>query len=333
MAETTIEWADYTFNPWEGCSKISPECENCYAAIRAHRLKTVKWGPEGTRRITKDWKKPRRWNQIAKLAAEMWEAVKDDPKYQGKVTYTGPLRVFCASLADVFEDRPEVEAARVRLFHLISETRNLEWLLLTKRPENIRRFHGSAGVARSWPENFPGNVRLGVSCGNRKNGLPRVEILRGIPGVSRFLSCEPLLEDLGEINLQGINWVIAGGESQAGARPSHPQWFRNLRDQCAAAGVPFLFKQWGEWMPFSEMADGDEFYRSRRLAKEGENQHTLDDVYGRDCTVPTLQLQFDAQRGYQSIDGQHTMQMFRAGKKAAGRLLDGIEWNQFPEAL
>lgn len=144
MAENSkIEWTNHTFNPWRGCQKVSPGCQHCYAETLSKRNPAVlgEWGPNGKRVIASEahWRLPLKWNKAAKLAGERH-------------------RVFCASLADVFEDRPELVAPRVRLFHLISETPNLDWLLLTKRPENIRRFWGDPETVRSWSESMPPNV-------------------------------------------------------------------------------------------------------------------------------------------------------------------------------
>lgn len=287
------------FNPWRGCVKISAGCAHCYAETLSHRNPTVLgiWGDHGTRVIASEsaWREPLKWDKAARNAGERH-------------------RVFCASLADVFEDRPELVAPRVRLFHLIQETPNLDWLLLTKRPENVTRFLGGQGVPRSWAEPMPPNIWAGTSVENRKHGLPRMEVLKGIPSAVRFLSVEPLLEDLGDIDLTGIAWVICGGESGPGARPMHPIWVRRLRDQCVAQGVAFFFKQHGEWlnigdMPLELMRKVDSFKQIAMLPSG-----KTDGIDRADCdaeaTLPAL--------------------ICRVGKKAAGRELDGRTWDQFP---
>jgi protein gp37 len=147
-------------------------------------------------------------------------------------------RVFCASMCDVF-DKNAPNGARDRLWTLIRETPNLDWQLLTKRAPNIEKY-----LPSDWGNGYP-NVWLGVTVENRANGLPRVDILREIPSVVRFLSIEPLLEDLGEVDLQGLHWVIAGGESGPNARPMEASWMFSIRRQCADQGIPFFFKQWG----------------------------------------------------------------------------------------
>lgn len=253
MKDSKIQWCHSTFNPWRGCTKVSPGCANCYAEKQSRRNPKVLgvWGDQGTRVIAAEsyWRMPLTWNREAAAAGERH-------------------RVFCASLADVFEDRPELVAPRVRLFHLIQETPHLDWLLLTKRPENVIRFRGGDGVPRSWPENMPPNVWLGTSVEDQKRADERIPHLLQVPARVRFLSCEPLLGPVdltrlchGKVNSltgdlcsnggewleQGpsVSWVIAGGESGAGARECNIGWIRSLRDQCQAAGVAFFCKQLG----------------------------------------------------------------------------------------
>lgn len=282
MNNSKIEWTDHTFNPWWGCEKVSAGCKNCYAEALDRRWKGGHWGPDGTRKMQSDkyWQQPLEWNKAAAAAG-----VK--------------AKVFCASMADVFEhhpdDHPELWMERQRLFNLISQTPNLIWQLLTKRPENIIPL-----ISESWGKGLPSNVWIGTSVENQEAADKRIPHLLQVPAAVRFLSCEPLLGpvvlrkqaesdiEIMQMTLmgmldeysrpvqRGIDWVIAGGESGHGARPCHPDWLRILRDQCAAADVPFFFKQWGEW------------------ADDG---------------------------GYQ----------VRVGKKLAGRLLDGVEYNEFPK--
>jgi protein gp37 len=228
--DTKIQWAHHTFNPWIGCSKVSPGCARCYAEeLMDHRYGRVKWGVDGTRSITSEsnWFQPVKWHRLAR---------RDGVR----------RRVFCASLADVFEDRPELVAPRIRLFHLINETPSLDWLLLTKRPENVRRFHGGDGVSRSWAESMPPNVWLGTSIENA-DYLHRIDTLKTTGATILFLSLEPLLgplPTLGE-HLDGIDWCIIGGESGHHARPCDLAWIRSIRDQCRSAGVATFIKQLG----------------------------------------------------------------------------------------
>lgn len=302
MAETTIEWTaypgpdgtmlpGYTFNPWEGCQKVGPGCDHCYAEARDVRFTGgTHWGPHAPRRLTSaaNWAKPLRWNRDAAAAG------------------TRP-RVFCASLADVFDNAVDPQW-RADLWALIAATPHLDWLLLTKRPGNIAKM-----LPAHWGTGWP-NVWLGCTVVNQEEADRDIPKLLACPAAVRFISAEPLLgpvdidqwlhdDDCGvsrktsrqhgekplchcgerPVNEVRLDWVIVGGESGPHARAMHPQWARDLRDQCAAEGVAFLFKQWGEnaWV---ERVDGD----------------------------------------------VSTLTPYRAGKHAAGRLLDGIEHNGFP---
>lgn len=241
MAESSkIQWTHATFNPWRGCTKVSEGCAHCYAEQMSGRNPAVlgTWGPNGARVVAAEsyWRGPLRWDAEAVLAGER-------------------RRVFCASLADVFEGwdtmpesaREPVRAARVRLFHLIHETPNLDWLLLTKRPENVRRFCDQPG--RSWSEYTPPNVWIGTSVENQARLEERAPHLLRVPARVRFLSAEPLLGPLDLRPFIGpgyVQWVIVGGESGPGARPFDPHWARIIVDQCKDAGVPVFVKQLGE---------------------------------------------------------------------------------------
>lgn len=279
MAENSaIEWCDATWNPVIGCAKVSPACTNCYAeTFAAGRMgRPELW--RGERHVTSasTWGLPERLDRKAAREGRR-------------------LRLFVASLSDVFEDHPvwnepvvvpPSTATAPRRWHALrklAKLRNVDVLLLTKRPENILRM-----VPPEWLAAWPAHVWVGTTVEDQRRA-ERIKYLLLVPAWVRFLSVEPML---GPVDLAyacfngadsfgtmpGIHWVIAGGESGPRARPSHPDWFRSLRDQCARAGVPFLFKQWGDGL--SVTADG---------------------------------------------------QMHRAGKKRAGRLLDGVEHNAFPE--
>lgn len=267
MADKTgIEWCDATFNPWIGCEKVSPGCAHCYAETLVHgRMgRGGTWGSEGRRERTSpsNWKKPLRW---AKLAGE-------GKLPDGRENPDGHRpRIFCASLADVFEERPELGPWRSELFELIAATPELDWLVLTKRPELAREFLfeldtassiGGRFVTRDDPELFgwgcPFNVWLGVSIENARHTW-RADVLREIPAGIRFLSCEPLLGSLyprvegidpvrdrydgvervarnlerrAALDLTGIDWMIVGGESGRSARPMHLGWAREIIDAC-----------------------------------------------------------------------------------------------------
>lgn len=257
---TKIEWADATFNPWWGCLRVSDGCTNCYAETFAKRTGHAIWGPSKTtgRRLFGDqhWAEPLKWNRAAEAAGER-------------------KRVFCASMADVFEDHPDVWESRQRLWDLIAETPALDWLLLTKRPENVMQM-----VPMDWTEHgFPTNVWLGTSTEDQRTADERIPHLLATPAAVRFLSCEPLLghidilpwvttfcdRDEGQCDwlnhrrrCEGcalepenlpLHWVIAGGESGPRFRAMDLDWARSLRDQCVAAGVAFHFKQVGGRTP------------------------------------------------------------------------------------
>jgi protein gp37 len=236
MAETTIQWTwrrlpdgtwiiGYTFNPWWGCLKVSEECRFCYAEGIAHHYGHQVWGPAVTtpRRLfgPGHWQEPLRWNR---------QAEQDGHR----------RAVFCASMADVFEEHPDVEGERQKLWKLIDATPWLNWLLLTKRPENILQM--APWNAGNWPD----HVWVGTSIGLQRRAEERLPRLLEVPAVVRFVSCEPLLEPLDLAPwLAGLHWIICGGESGYEARPMNPEWARSLRNQCLAAGVPFFFKQHG----------------------------------------------------------------------------------------
>jgi protein gp37 len=328
-ANTAIEWATHSWNPWRGCTKVSQGCAQCYADTLSKRNPNTLgiWGPRGTRVVAAEtyWRKPLQWNAAAQAAGERH-------------------RVFCASLADIFEG-PEtmpteswlaVQAARERLWLLIAQTPHLDWLLLTKRPQHIPTLAPPVWYAHGWPD----NVWIGTSVENQAAADERIPLLLQVPAAIRFLSCEPLLgpldlrlwlaawsatnhdgthyhplvhgTDLGNPFYNAaiihehprVDWIIAGGESGPKARPAHPQWFRSLRDQCQAAGVPFFFKQWGEWFPYGSLG----------MLMHDDDGNARASIRWAD--KPNIRL-------------DNTL-MYRIGKKAAGRLLDGVEWSEVP---
>ncbi|MFT3829851.1 MAG: phage Gp37/Gp68 family protein [Opitutaceae bacterium] len=220
MEDSKIAWTNHTFNPWIGCTKISPGCAHCYAkAQQDDWLRKVEWGPDGTRLRTgpDTWAKPHEWNREAQRTGTR-------------------LRVFCSSLADVFEDRAELAPWRDEVHALIAETPQLDWQILTKRPEIAAEYYRTHSI--------PKNVWIGTSVEDRVRAEQRIPVLRPIPATVRFLSIEPLLEDLGDVDFTGIDWVIVGGESGRHFRTMHADWVRPIRDQCLAKGISFFFKQW-----------------------------------------------------------------------------------------
>ena len=216
-----IEWTHHTFNPWWGCTKVSLGCQNCYAESLSKRYGHTVWGAGVNRRFfsEKHWQEPLKWNKQARESGER-------------------ARVFCASMADVFEDFSSLDAERNRLWNLINETPWLDWQLLTKRPENVL-------LMVPWGQKWPENVWIGTSVENQQVANLRVPILKAIPASIRFLSCEPLLGAIDTLDLTGIHWLIVGGESGHGHRPIEEEWVRQLRDNCVNSGVAFFFKQWG----------------------------------------------------------------------------------------
>lgn len=222
-ATTGISWCDHTFNGWVGCAKVAPECTNCYAETYGNRF-GVAWGPRGTRRRTSasNWREPLKWDRAAK---------RDGVR----------RRVFCSSLADVFEDRPELVPWRVELFRLIERCDGLDWLLLTKRPENMVRM-----APETWAGRWPSHVWAGTSAGCQPSADKRIPRLLEVPAAVRFVSCEPLLEEVRFVGPAGagrIDWVIVGGESGPHARLCSDDWVRSIRDQCRGAGVLLFVKQ------------------------------------------------------------------------------------------
>lgn len=236
MAESTaIAWTDHTFNPWWGCERVSPGCQHCYAEAFAKRVghggsKPAIWGRQAERRFfgDKHWAEPLKWGRAAAEAGR-------------------PALVFCASMADVFEGRPELMGERARLADLIAATPNLIWLLLTKRPENVVPMAGRLGWVGDSMSEWPSNVWIGTTVEDQRRADERLPYLAEIPAPVRFLSMEPLLEGvrLSAWMLGAVQWVIVGGESGPGHRPFDDAWARWIRADCALAQVPFFFKQHG----------------------------------------------------------------------------------------
>lgn len=226
-----IGWTHHTFNPWWGCQRVSPGCENCYAEeLDARFHQDPHWGPKAPRKAMSEkyWNDPLRWQR---------QAAKAMTRY----------RVFCASMADVFEDRDDLSDRRHRLFRLIQATQNLDWLLLTKRPENIMRlsepaYRGHDPEVHTWPA----NIWLGTTVEGQAY-THRIDTLRAVPAAIRFLSIEPMLGPIKLPSLDGIDWVIIGGESGTKARPFPVDDARRLvRDiRFDAPHVKLFFKQLG----------------------------------------------------------------------------------------
>ncbi len=284
-AKTKIQWTDHTFNCWWGCTRVSPGCENCYAETFAKRF-GVQWGAKEKRRLfgNKHWAEPLTWNTAAAHAGER-------------------RRVFCASMADVFEARRDLDDERTRLWTLIVQTPHLDWQLLTKRPDNMLRL-----TPPWWRSSWPPNAWAGCTVEDQLRADERIPDLLKVPAL-HFLSCEPLLSavDLTRLHddemgarwnalTMGIDWVICGGESGRNARPMQLDWVRSLRDQCVAAGVAFHFKQWGQSAPPDQLPD--------------ETARAVD---------------------AQDPSFMHSKFVTLRKKHDAGRLLDGRTWDEFPK--
>ena len=354
---SSIEWTDHTHNEWEGCQKIGPGCDHCYAETRNARFSggtATNWGPGAPRRRTSEAnrRKPLRWN----AGHERFFAL-----------HGRRQRVFCESLGDWLDNAVPIEWL-ADLLDTIRFTPNLDWLLLSKRIGNWRgRIDAARGHAFNhrrdelhqwlvaWLDGrSPEHVRIGATICNQEEADRDIPKLLDVPAPVRFLSMEPLLGpvDIGDYlvpsyaNCEGfeqggqmepgycgrcaghvsdaihdpmkrdaVAWVIVGGESGTRARPMHPEWTRSLRDQCASAGVPFLFKQWGEWAPRDPIDWNGQAARlvfhmnGTAYLREGRNL--------ADAIIDT------------SVRG--SAEMHRLGKKAAGRLLDGVQHDGFPD--
>lgn len=245
-----IQWCHATFNPWWGCERVGPECDNCYAEAFSHRLGNDLWGNGKARRMFPDshWNGPVKWNRAAEKAGER-------------------RRVFCASMADVLEDRRDLDPLRKRLWRLIEDTPNLDWMLLSKRPAKFGTLTPQAWREGDWPT----NAWAGCTAGTQKTAnvfIPQlVAAARHAP--VRFVSAEPLLEEVVFRHLlAGVNLLILGGESGHGARELDIQWIRSARNAATAVGCAVFVKQMGA-KPFDSYSLGSEQYDLLLKDKKG----------------------------------------------------------------
>ena len=312
--KTKIEWATRTWNPLHGCSLVSKGCQNCYAMKLADRFKThpnekVRARYDGLTKVV---------NGNAVWTGEVnlhWDLLDEPFKWKK------PAYVFVNSMSDLFHEKvPHLFVDRA--LETIKQNPHLIFQVLTKRPERMAHYF----QIREVPKNF----WAGTSVEDQKTADERIPELLKIPAKVRFLSCEPLLgpvefsdvtnradcvQQLGKPAMQGIHWVIVGGESGANARPMHPSWARSLRDQCVAADVPFFFKQFGEFQDGSCMG-----FKNFTVLNTGEFCEPSFDNHSA----------LDRKHGGKWAD-LDAVAMARVGKKRAGRLLDGREWNEMPE--
>jgi protein gp37 len=281
-----IEWTEATWNPWHGCLKVSPGCKNCYMYTEKARYGQ---DPMLVVRSKTLFNEPLKWVRSGK-----------PPKF-----------CFTCSWSDFFIE--QADDWRAEAWQVIKATPEITYQILTKRPERI-----VAHLPADWGAGYP-NVWLGVSAEDQEYADKRIPLLLSVPAQVRWISAEPLL---GPIDLepylgnrefvdfkQGLNWVVVGGESGPGARPMHPEWARELRDQCTSVGVAFFFKQWGEYKPGSEL-----------------RQHNT--VVLHNGTVLTMDQAADYLKRYHM---DFATVMARVGKKAAGAVLDGREWKEMPD--
>lgn len=373
---TKIEWADHTFNPWWGCAKISPACDHCYAAALDKRTGGDHWGANQPRKRTseKNWMSPLKWNRqkffecqgcgrrdtMVKL--EMTGDRGDCDCYKHAIPTR--QRVFCASMADVFDNEVDPQW-RSDLMALIDATPNIDWLILTKRIGNANKMLFEA----SGQDQIPANIWLGATICNQDEADRDIPKLLAVPAAKRFLSIEPMLgpvrlEDVitspydrhrgwpgtynsllgswwpavGDVDkeyrdkeegLAKLDWIICGGESGPGARPMHPDWARSLRDQCQAAKVPFLFKQWGEWASaYQTMGDGKMVFRQFTSHQQWVNKASTWVQGGIYLDNFGEQLHNGGDMARARDEGKFPVTiMHKVGKKTAGRLLDGVTHN------
>lgn len=291
-----IIWTEETWNPLRGCSPVSEGCRNCYAARMAARF--CKPGEPYEGLISPGGG----WNNHVKLVPEVLEK---------PLHWKRPRMIFVNSMSDLFHEAVPDEFIR-EVFNVMVQASAINhnghtFQVLTKRPHRMMYFARRYTDSMSNPIlPYCPRIWLGVSAENQKAADERIPLLVQTPAAVRFVSCEPML---GPVDLQysafngtdsiksleGLHWVIVGGESGPGARPMHPDWARGLRNQCQAAGVPFLFKQWGEWVPPMDGA---------------VNEEITDGGLGKES---------------------HRRCMFKVGKKSAGRLMDGRTWDEFPK--
>lgn len=305
MGKSKIEWTDSVWNPITGCSHAgSPGCDHCYAKRMAQRLKGRYGYPKDNPfKVTFH---PDRLNQPLR-----WEK---------------PKRIFVVSMGDLFHDTVPFKLIN-EVFAITQIATQHTYLILTKRPKRVLEFVNwinSIEIPRLPPINFmhfDKNIWFGVTAENQQTADERIPILLQIPAAVRFVSCEPLLSEIDFSHLPEsgaeLDWVIVGGESGPGARPMHPDWARSIRDQCQAAGVPFFFKQWGNWCP-----ESGGYYDLKNVALFNDEQNGKQPIYLRDLE-PDRRDNWDE---YQPGDTH----MYRVGKKKAGRILNGRAWDEYP---
>ncbi len=281
-----IEWTNITWNPITGCNKKSEGCLNCYAEKMHKRLKAMR---------QEKYKYP-------------FECILFHYKELSRDLGKKSKLVFVNSMSDTFNEKITDEQIDKILDYCKNQYRH-EFQILTKRAERLPDFI------------YPENVWLGVTV-EKTNYKNRIEYLKNTNAKIKFLSCEPLLGDLGELDLRGIDWVIAGGETGFNARPVHPDWIRNIQKQCQKARVPFFFKQWGEWIPASQTKNSILEKRCQILLKNGD---LINGIFPADVK------KFEKEN--YKIDDCNGVIVGKIGKTKAGALLDGVEYKEFPNYI
>lgn len=294
-ANSRIEWTHHTFNLWEGCIKVSPSCDNCYAEARDTWIhQGAHWGPNSRRFFHTD----AYWDQLSK-----WNAAAERKGERHRV-FVGSLMDICEILPRDHPDYRAMEEARERFWPLVTECSSLVFLLLTKRPKYYLRL-----VPKDWREGFPANAIPGATIENNEWLRKRIGYLTQVPAAVRFLSCEPLFEVLEDGDwADAIDWYIGGGESGPKARPTHPANYLTLRDTAHRHGKDYHFKQWGNWLPCSQAASDEHRVRIGQL------------------------MEFPiADQIHAWPDGTHSV--WFKDKHLTGRLLDSRTWDELPGAL
>lgn len=289
----TIEWTDATWNPVRGCAKVSPGCKHCYAETFAERFRGVAGHPY----------------------EQGFDPRTAPDQLDAPLHWRKPRRIFVNSMSDLFGEFVPDNYMR-DVFGIMERADHHIYQALTKRSARVPEFCNDYFAATS-PDGVtthepPRHIHIGVSVEDRKYGLPRIKHLQEARVAVRFLSIEPLLEDLGVLDLTGIHWAIVGGESGHGVRPMHPDWVRSIRDQCIAANVPFFFKQWGAWKPEPDRDKDDPDWRADYAAVDSRKRRFLNLAGG------------------QGFHGDRVHIMANVGKKNSGRMLDGRTWDEMP---
>ena len=303
MGESKIEWTDSVWNPVTGCTKVSSGCKHCYAKT-LHDMR---------HRAFLDGKK-----MPAQYSVPFEEVLLHPERLVMPLRWRRPRRIFVNSVSDLFHEDVPFEFIddvfeTMLACHLIGRGHTFQ--VLTKRPERMREYFAARNPSEMMP---PPNVWFGVSVEDQASADLRIPLLLGCPAVVRWLSVEPLLGALVtevEVSHCAVDWVVVGGESGKGSRPMNPEWVRLIRDQCAMSGVPFFFKQWGDWAPLDELAASLGYSSvAAALFMEKKFCHKIHEA-----------------ETFRFGDGGPLV--YRVGKKAAGRLLDGRLWDEYPEVV